>query len=390
MKTSNINVHDMLSVWSVEEVEKRIGEVLGVESVTLNYASATATVRYDETLLHVADIKSAVRQKSYESFKSESPTEPLIIDSPEEKDKAKINPSVKIENSDMPQPSPMVDKPTEDRADTPATQLVTEAPEEQDKAEIKPPVKTENADVPPPSPMEDKPAEEKAKLTSVDKPEEEKNKTNAGEPATMDHTKMDHSKMQHGSNPAMGHEGHNHQAMIDDFKKRFYVVLALTIPIMLLSEMIQQFIGVDWQFSGSNYLLFALSTIVFFYGGWPFLKGLVDEVKAKNPGMMFLIGFAITVAYIYSVAIVFGLKGMDFFWELATLILIMLLGHWIEMKSVAGASKELELLVQLMPADAHMVMPDKVHDVKTDTLKANDIILKKWRLTELFWKENLI
>ena len=192
-----------------------------------------------------------------------------------------------------------------------------------------------------------------------------------------DHTKMDHSTMQHG-NPHMGMSGHDHHAMmIADFKKRFYVVLALTIPIMALSTMIQQFIGVDWQFLGSNYLLFALSTIVFFYGGWPFLKGLVDEVKAKNPGMMFLIGFAITVAYIYSVAIVFGLKGMDFFWELATLILIMLLGHWIEMKSVMGASKELELLVQLMPADAHMVMPDRMHDVKTDTLKANDIILVK-------------
>ncbi|MBC7650972.1 MAG: copper-translocating P-type ATPase [Deinococcales bacterium] len=181
----------------------------------------------------------------------------------------------------------------------------------------------------------------------------------------------------HGSNPQMGHEGHNHNDMIADFKKRFYVVLILTIPIMLLSKMIQQFIGVNWQFSGSNYILFGLSTIVFFYGGWPFLKGLVNEVKAKNPGMMFLIGFAITVAYIYSVAIVFGLQGMDFFWELSTLILIMLLGHWIEMKSVAGASKELELLVQLMPSDAHLVMPDMVHDVKTDTLKQNDIILVK-------------
>ena len=195
--------------------------------------------------------------------------------------------------------------------------------------------------------------------------------------AEMDHSKMDHSKMKHGANPGMGHEGHNHTMMIADFKKRFYVVLALTIPIMLLSEMIQQFIGVDWQFTGSSYILFALSSIVFFYGGWPFLKGLVDEVKAENPGMMFLIGFAITVAYVYSVAVVFGLQGMDFFWELSTLILIMLLGHWIEMKSIAGASKELELLVQLMPADAHMVMPDMMHDVKTDTLKENDIILVK-------------
>jgi Cu2+-exporting ATPase len=194
----------------------------------------------------------------------------------------------------------------------------------------------------------------------------------------MDHSKMNHSPMQHDANPPMGMEGHNHHAMmILDFKKRFYVVLALTIPIMLLSNMIQQFIGVNWQFEGSSYILLALSSVVFFYGGWPFLKGLVHEVKTKNPGMMFLIGFAITVAYVYSVAIVFGLHGMDFFWELATLILIMLLGHWIEMKSIAGASKELELLVQLMPSDAHMVMPNMVHDVKTDTLKENDIILVK-------------
>ncbi len=189
---------------------------------------------------------------------------------------------------------------------------------------------------------------------------------------------MDHSKMQHGSSPAMGMQGHDHHAMmIADFKKRFYVVLVLTIPIMLLSGMIQQFIGVNWQFPGSSYVLFALSTVVFFYGGWPFLKGLVDEVKAKNPGMMFLIGFAITVAYSYSVAIVFGLKGVDFFWELATLILIMLLGHWIEMRSVAGASKELELLVQLMPTDAHLITGDNTREVKTDTLKEKDIILIK-------------
>ena len=193
----------------------------------------------------------------------------------------------------------------------------------------------------------------------------------------MDHSKMNHSTTQHGTNPSMGMEGHNHLAMIADYKKRFYVVLILTVPIVLLSTMIQKFIGVNWQFTGSPYILFALSSVVFFYGGWPFLKGWVEEIRTKNPGMFFLIGFAITVAYIYSVAIVLGLKGEDFFWELATLILIMLLGHWIEMKSIAGASKELELLVQLMPADAHLVMPDKVQDVKTDTLKEKDIILVK-------------
>lgn len=169
----------------------------------------------------------------------------------------------------------------------------------------------------------------------------------------------------------------HHSMMIADFKKRFCVVAILTVPNMLLSAMIQRFIGISWTFTGSSYILFLLSSIVFIYGGWPFLTGLVDEIKAKNPGMMSLIGFAITVAYSYSAAVVFGLQGMDFFWELDTLILIMLLGHWIEMRSVMGASKDLELLVGLMPDEAHLVMPDMVHDVKTEMLKVNDVILVK-------------
>ena len=149
--------------------------------------------------------------------------------------------------------------------------------------------------------------------------------------------------------------------MIADFRRRFYVVLVLAVPVMLLSPMIQGFLGVHWSFPGGRYVQLGLSTVVYFYGGWPFLKGLAGEVKARTPGMMFLIGFAITVAYVYSAAVVFGLKGDDFFWELATLIGIMLLGHWIEMKSIAGASKDLELLVQLMPAEAHLVEIGRAH-----------------------------
>ena len=194
----------------------------------------------------------------------------------------------------------------------------------------------------------------------------------------MDDTKIDHSKMHHDGNPPMGMHGHDHHAMmIDDFKSRFFITLILTIPIMLLSPMIQHWLGVDWKFTVSGYILFILSTIVYVYGGWPFLKGWYQEMTHWKPGMMTLIGFAISVAYIYSSATVFGLEGMDFFWELATLILIMLLGHWIEMKSVAGASKELELLVQLMPADAHLISGNEVTDVKTETLKEDDVILIK-------------
>ena len=201
--------------------------------------------------------------------------------------------------------------------------------------------------------------------------------TGVQQPVTSQETQ--HHEMAHRDhNPPMGHAGHDHHAMmISDFKKRFYLVLVLTVPVMLLSPMIQHWLGMHLDFTGASFLLFALSTIVFFYGGWPFLKGWVQEMKTWKPGMMTLIGFAITVAYVYSAATVFGLEGMDFFWELATLILIMLLGHWIEMKSVAGASRELELLVQLMPSDAHLVHGDHIMDVKTESLKENDVILIK-------------
>jgi len=174
------------------------------------------------------------------------------------------------------------------------------------------------------------------------------------------------------------HGGHDHHAMmIADFRQRFWVVLALTVPLVALSPMIQHWLGVHWTFAGSTYVLAGLSSVIFFYGGWPFLKGWRDEMRPWNPGMMTLIGFAITVAYVYSIATLLGLKGMDFFWELATLIAIMLLGHWIEMRSVAGASRELQLLVRLMPDEAHLVHEDHIMEVKTAELKAGDVVLVK-------------
>jgi P-type Cu2+ transporter len=181
-----------------------------------------------------------------------------------------------------------------------------------------------------------------------------------------------------GYNPSHGHLGHDHhQMMITDFKKRFWISLVITLPILIMSEMIQKFFGFHLRFSGDKYILFGLSTVIFFYGGWPFLKGLWDELKVKNPGMMTLIAMAITVAYVYSSLTVFGLKGMDFFWELATLIDIMLIGHWVEMKSVLGASKSLELLVNMLPAEAHKMHHGQIHNVIVSELVPNDHILIK-------------
>jgi len=199
-------------------------------------------------------------------------------------------------------------------------------------------------------------------------------------PKASDVKKQQHSfhHARHEMNPAHGHAGHDHHAMmINDFKKRFWISLVLTIPILLLSDMIQDWLGFEIKFAGDKYVLLTLSTFIFFYGGWPFLKGLTDELKAKSPGMMTLIALAISVAYVFSVAVIFGFQGMDFFWELATLIVIMLLGHWLEMKSVLGASKALQLLVGMMPAEAHKVHGDHVMDVKLEELQKDDIILIK-------------
>ena len=186
----------------------------------------------------------------------------------------------------------------------------------------------------------------------------------------------DHHAM---GNVPMGMAGHDHhKMMIEDFKKRFLISLILTIPVLLLSPMIQQFFNYSLSVPGNKYILMVLSSIIYFWGGWPFLKGFYSEIKQKGPGMMTLIAMAISVAYFYSTATVFGLQGMDFYWELATLIVIMLLGHWLEMKSVLGASKALQLLVSMMPAEAHRVNKNgEVEDVKLESLEIDDIIMIK-------------
>ena len=196
------------------------------------------------------------------------------------------------------------------------------------------------------------------------------------------HSRSEHQ--QHHQNSA-GHQGHtdhgsHHAHMVADFRKRFWISLVLSVPILLLSPMIQQFLGLGMslRFSGDLFINFLFSTVVFFYGGWPFLKGLYDELRQKNPGMMTLIALAIAVAYFYSSAVVFGVKGKIFFWELATLIDIMLLGHWIEMRSVMGASRALEELAKLMPSEAHKLMGDgSVKDVPLDQLQSGDKVVIK-------------
>ncbi|MBW4047916.1 MAG: copper-translocating P-type ATPase [Proteobacteria bacterium] len=189
-------------------------------------------------------------------------------------------------------------------------------------------------------------------------------------------TKTDHPEHQAEH---MGHHDH-HAHMAADFRKRFWISLVLTLPILALSPLLQTLVGLRETvgFPGDLYVLFGFSSAVFWYGGWPFLQGLTTEIKSLKPGMMTLVAVAITTAYLYSSAVVFGLTGKVFFWELATLVDIMLLGHWIEMRSVMGASKALEELAKLMPSDAHKLMHDgSVKDVPLSELAVDDKVLVK-------------
>lgn len=169
------------------------------------------------------------------------------------------------------------------------------------------------------------------------------------------------------------HAGHH----TEDFLKRFWVCLILTVPLLLLSEMIQHWLGFHISFPGDQYVLLLLGTVIYIYGGVPFLKGMVSEIRDKAIGMMTLVALAISVAFLYSVAVVFGLKGMDFFWELATLIDIMLLGHWLEMRSTMAASKALESLVALLPSTVHIEKAEGTVDIQLKDLKNGDTALIK-------------
>jgi Cu2+-exporting ATPase len=169
----------------------------------------------------------------------------------------------------------------------------------------------------------------------------------------------------------MSHHAHH----LELFKRKFITSVILTIPILLLSELIQDWLGFVIDIPFQKEVLFLLSLVVYIYGGLPFLRGMAQEIRSRQPGMMTLIGTAISVAFFYSVGTVLVIVGKDFFWELATLIDVMLLGHWIEARSVLGASRALEELVKIMPKMAHLVKNGEIEDVPVSQLKAGDTVL---------------
>lgn len=184
---------------------------------------------------------------------------------------------------------------------------------------------------------------------------------------------MDHSH--HTNTHQQAHDTHaGHDPA--QFRRKFWLSLALTIPTLLFSSTIQMWLGVSFIFPGSEYVPAVLGTIIFFYGGLVFLQGAVNELRDKQPGMMTLIAMAITVAFGYSAAITLGLVvGMDFWWELATLVTIMLLGHWLEMASIQSAQGALQELAKLLPDTAERVTSHATKTVPLSEIVVGDVVL---------------
>ncbi len=188
------------------------------------------------------------------------------------------------------------------------------------------------------------------------------------------------SSAEHGDHDAQGgHQGHtdhtDHEIM---FRNRFWLILVLSVPVVIYSEAIQSWFNYTAPvFPGSQLIVPVLSTIIFIYGGFPFLSMARWELSGRKPGMMTLISLAISVAYFYSMAtLIWTSLGEDFFWELVTLIDIMLLGHWVEMRSVRQASGAMDALAKLMPDTAELVMPDgSIEEHPSSHLKLDDIVL---------------
>ncbi|MEX2654731.1 MAG: copper-translocating P-type ATPase [Acidimicrobiia bacterium] len=175
-----------------------------------------------------------------------------------------------------------------------------------------------------------------------------------------------------------GHTGHDTHAGHDPamFRDRFWLSLALSLPVVFWSEMVQEWFGYSAPgFPGSELIAPVLGTVIFIYGGAPFLKGAVQEARDRSPGMMLLIGMAITVAFVASLATTLGVFDLEFWWELAALVTIMLLGHWMEMRAIGQARGALEALAELLPDEAELVTGDGIRIVSLTELRVGDVVL---------------
>ena len=379
MKTSVIDVRDMLSVLSVQGVEERIGEVPGVESVTVNHAAATATVRYDETRLHVGDIKSDVRQRGYTAA-----NEPTPKATTPETDIAPAAPSA------TPPKGAGSGAPTEATTTRSAVAPVSKAVAPEAAMAAGP-------DGESPGPIQELTAWVREAMTGDDKDnaeapsssaEAEPPKASAPSPATgapaAGHTGHG-GPGPPGAAPAMatdiahemGHGGSDMGAMVRDMRNRFWICLVFTLPILVYAPM-----GGMWSAPAPpfgldlNLWLFFFASAAILYPSWPFFVSAWRALKKGSLGMAALIVLSVGTGYLFSVGTTFFFKGEGQFFEaVAVLLVFILLGHWLEMRARAGASSAIKALMNLTPSKANVIRNGTEVEVPTAEVLAGEIVV---------------
>ena len=393
MRTSVIDVHAMLSVLSVDEVEKRIGDVPGVESVTVNVAAENATVRYDETRLEVADIKSSVRLRGHE------PTTPDVL-------AADAGPAGHAADAASLAPGPSnatrVDNPVAAAQSAPPTApAATKAPV---TAMPKPgadamPAGMKMSGMAPPA--ADAPNASKAatspdsaapvattsflqKLRSWFSPATVEREAASPAPAAAGH--QGHSAP--GANPPamsadmaqeMGHGGNmDLPAMVRDMRNRFWICLVFAVPIFIYSPMGKLFSAPAPPFGlPLNQWLFGLSSAAVLYPSWPFVVAAWRALKTRTLNMATLVVLSVGIGYLFSVGATFFFKSDQFFEAVSVLLVFILLGHWLEMRARAGASSAIKALMNLTPAKAVVLRSGAEVEVATAEVVVGDIIVIK-------------
>ncbi len=366
MKTSVIHVHDMLSVLSVDGVEKRIGEVPGVESVTVNFAAGTATVRYDETRLVVTDIKSAVRQSGYETAAPVAAAavpaaDAAAADGPKTPPGAPTSPVVTEPKVVAAAPIPAA--PTPESTPPPAGADAGQAePGVIGKvtAWVRDTVAGEDKGQAAPGPNPSAPAAAPA------------GKGHEGHTAPGAQSAMS-ADMAH----EMGHDGKDLPAMVRDMRNRFWICLIFTVPIFVYAPM-----GAMWQAPAPpfglelNLWLFLFASAAIVYPSWPFFVSAWRAVLKGTLGMAALIVLSVGTGYIFSVGSTFFFEGGGQFFEaVAVLLVFILLGHWLEMRARAGASSAITALMDLTPTKANVIRNGAEVEVPTAEVLAGEIVV---------------
>jgi P-type Cu2+ transporter len=395
MKTSVIEVRDMLSVLSVQGVEERIGDVPGVESVTVNFAAKSATVRYDETRLEVADIKSDVRQRGYESADDSSPKHAS-------ERKAAGEGAGQPASQDLP-PTLAAAAKADPVTPTPLAAATTTAPaapaadETQGVAEpgaikkvaasVHDTFAGDDKEPPPPSPPPPAPGADNTKATaSGPAPPGPAAAAPAEHSAHAGHAKPGAEPgAKPGAAPAMsadmahemGHGGGDMSAMVRDMRNRFWICLVFTIPIFIYAPM-----GGMWQAPAPpfgldlNLWLFFLATAAVVYPSWPFFVSAWRALKKGTLGMAALIVLSVGTGYLFSVGTTFFYKeGGQFFEAVSVLLVFILLGHWLEMRARAGASSAIKALMNLTPTQANVIRNGAEVEVPTAEVLAGEVVV---------------